>query len=77
MVLREALRLVLIGVAVGIPVAVAAARLIASMLFAVKTSDPLTVSVAILGMFVTAVVATWIPCARATRVDPIVALRFE
>jgi predicted permease len=77
MVLRQALLLVLIGVAAGIPVAVAAARLIANMLFGVKTSDPLTVSVAILGMFATAAMATWIPCARATRVDPIVALRCD
>jgi predicted permease len=58
MVLRQALLLVLIGVAAGIPVAVAAARLIANMLFGVKTSDPLTVSVAILGMFATAAMAT-------------------
>jgi predicted permease len=77
MVLRQALLVVLIGVAIGIPVAAAATRLIASMLFAVTTTDPISISGAILGMFATAALATWIPCARATRVDPIVALRYE
>jgi putative ABC transport system permease protein len=43
----------------------------------VKAGDPMTISVAILVMVATAVVATWIPARRATRVDPIVALRYD
>jgi predicted permease len=77
MVLRHALWLVLIGVAIGIPVAAAATRFIASMLFAVNTSDPITISGAVLGMFATAALAAYIPARRATRVDPMVALRYD
>jgi predicted permease len=77
MVLRQALWLVLIGVAIGIPAAAAATQLIGSMLFAVKAGDPFTMAAAILGMVATALVAAFLPARRATRVDPTVALRYE
>ena len=77
MVLRQAMWLVLIGVAIGIPAAAAATQLITSMLFAVKAGDPFTFAVAILGMVATAAVAAFLPARRATRVDPTVALRYE
>jgi predicted permease len=77
MVLRQALVLVLAGVAIGIPVAVAASRLIASMLFGLTASDPVSIAGAIVGMVATAALATWIPARRATQVDPLRALRFE
>lgn len=77
MVLHEGLRLVLIGVAVGVPLAIAASRLIASMLFTVRGSDPLTITVAILIMAGIALLAGFVPARRAMRVDPIVALRHE
>jgi ABC-type antimicrobial peptide transport system permease subunit len=77
MVLRQALLLVLIGVAIGIPVAAAGTRLLASILFEVRTGDPITILVAVLGMVATAAVAAGIPGLRATRVDPMVALRHE
>ena len=77
MVLREALQQVAIGVAVGIPVALAATRMIASMLFGVKTTDPMTISVAVLVMVTIAFVAGYLPARRATKVDPMVALRYE
>jgi len=77
LVLRQALLLVLVGVAMGVPMAGVGTRLIAAMLLAVKTSDPATIAVAVAAMFGTAAVATWIPCARATRIDPIIALRCE
>jgi predicted permease len=77
MVLRQALLLVVSGVAIGIPVAAAGTRLLASMLFEVRAGDPITVLEAVLGMLATAAVATWIPALRATRLDPMVALRHE
>ena len=61
MVLREALQQVVIGMAIGIPVALAVARMIASMLFGVKTTDPVTISVAVLVMGTVAFVAGYLP----------------
>jgi predicted permease len=77
MVLREALQQVVIGVAIGVPVALAGARMIASMLFGVKTTDPATISVAVLVMGAIALAAGYLPARRATKVDPMIALRYE
>ena len=77
MVLRETLSLVAIGVVIGVPVALAATRLISSMLFGVKTTDPATISIAIFVMCAVALLAGYIPARRAMRVDPMVALRYE
>jgi len=77
MVLRDTMSLAAIGVAIGVPVALAAARLLSSMLFGVKTMDAATISTAILVMCTTALLAGYLPARRATRVDPMVALRYE
>ncbi len=76
-VLRETMSLAAIGVVIGVPVALAAARLLSSMLFGVKTTDAATISTAILVMCATALLAGYLPARRATRVDPMVALRYE
>jgi predicted permease len=77
MVLCETMSLAAIGVAIGVPMALATARLLSSMLFGVKTTDATTISTAILVMCATALLAGYLPARRAMRVDPMVALRYE
>jgi putative ABC transport system permease protein len=77
MVLRHGLLLCLVGIAVGISGAFAAVRLLKSLIFGVSPTDPVTfVSVAVLLAGV-AFAACWIPARKASRVDPMVALRHE
>ncbi len=76
-ILREALKLVLAGIAIGIPCALGATRLIAGMLFGVSPADAATLAgVALLLSAVTAL-ASWVPALRASRIDPMAALRTE
>jgi len=77
MVLRGAFAQVGIGLALGIPAAIGAGHLIASQLFGVRPWDPLLLSGATLVLGLAALTAAAIPARRATRVDPMVALRYE
>jgi ABC-type antimicrobial peptide transport system permease subunit len=77
MVLRETLSLLAIGVAIGIPIAIAAGRLISSMLFGVRITDPVTIAMAVAVMSVIASAAGFLPARGATKVDPMIALRYE
>lgn len=77
MVMREALALVILGIAVGVPAALGATRLVATMLFGLKATDPVTIVGAAAVMAVVALLAGYIPARRATKVDPMVALRYE
>jgi predicted permease len=77
MVLRETLLLVGLGLAIGIPAAMIASRLIASELFGLQSRDPITVLMASLLTASIAVLAGFLPARRASRVDPMVALRHE
>ena len=77
MVLREALLLVGVGVVVGIPAAFGTSRLLQNMLYALSGVDPLSMSVAVAMLLLVAAIAGYIPARRATRVDPMVALRYE
>ena len=77
LVLRDTLTLVLAGVLIGIPAALAGARLLASQLYEVGPNDPLAVSVGLVTLLGAAVLAGYLPARRAARVDPVVALRAE
>ncbi len=77
LVLREAVVLVAIGVAIGVPAAYGLGRLMDSMLYGVSAGQPLTLLAGPALMAVVALAAAYIPARRATRVDPMVALRYE
>ena len=77
MVLRESLVLCVIGLALGLPAAVAGARLLRAMLFGLKPLDPLTFTAALLGVTAIALLAGFVPARRASSVNPTVALRCE
>lgn len=77
MVLKESLLVVGIGIALGVPATLAAARGAESRLFGISTSDPATIGGAALLMIAVGVAAAYVPARRASRVDPLVALRHE
>jgi predicted permease len=77
MILREAGSLILLGLAVGIPGAALAARLLTNQLFGVAPADPLTLAASASVLLAVALLAGYIPARRASRVDPLVALRAE
>jgi predicted permease len=77
LVLRETLALALLGIAIGIPCALAASRLIAGMLFGLSSNDPSTTVAISLLLLAVAVLAGYLPARKASAIDPIVALRTE
>ena len=77
MILREALVLAGFGVVLGVPCAIAASRLISTMLFGLSPYDPATFAGVVASLLVVSALAAYLPARRAMRVDPIVALHYE
>jgi putative ABC transport system permease protein len=77
MVLGQGLGLTFAGVAIGLVLAIAAGRLLASLLFGVTAIDPVTITAVVALIGTVALIACFVPATSATRVDPMVALRVE
>lgn len=77
LVMQEVLVLVTIGVAIGVLTTLVASRLVASMLFGLRGNDPLSLLAAVFTMLAIAALAGYLPARRASRVDPMIALRYE
>ena len=76
-VVGQALWLALIGLGVGIALAILSTRVMSSLLYGVSTMDPMTLASTSLALLVVALLASYLPARRATKVDPIVTLRYE
>ena len=77
LVMRETLLLVGIGIVIGLGVALAVSRFISSLLYGLTPTDPLTMLLASLILISVAIIAGFMPARRASKVDPLVALRHE
>ena len=77
MVVGQGMRLATIGLVLGLAGAFALSRVLTSLVFGVKPTDPVTFGAVALGLGLVALLACYIPAHRATRVDPVIALRYE
>lgn len=77
LVLSDAVRMLALGIAVGIPAAWALLRFVSSLLFGLKATDPATITLAAVVLTVTGLLAALLPARRASRIDPILSLRNE
>jgi len=77
LMMGQGMKLTLIGVAIGFAGAIAITRLLRSLLFAVAPNDLMTFAISAMVLIVVALLACFIPARRATKVDPLVALRYE
>jgi len=76
-ILRSALVMACAGIALGLPIALAAVRIVRSVLFGVEPYDPATMIGAVVLLLAVAALAAWLPARRAAKIDPMEALRYE
>ncbi|MGA9671143.1 MAG: ABC transporter permease [Terracidiphilus sp.] len=77
MVLRECVLLLLVGLAIGVPLALSSTRVLKSLLYDLSPLDPVSIAVSIAAVVCMTIAAAWLPARRATRIDPMQALRTE
>jgi ABC-type antimicrobial peptide transport system permease subunit len=77
LVLRDALVVVAIGIAIGVPAAIGGSRLLRSMLFEVTSYDLRSLSLSLVALMLVGFLASYVPARRASKVDPMVSLRYE
>jgi len=77
LVVKNGLRLVGLGIAVGLAASLTLSRVIAAQLWGISATDPINLAGAVTLLLITGIIACWIPARRAARVDPLVALRYE
>ena len=77
LIVNQGVTLAVIGCALGVAAAIALSRFVVSFLYGVSAIDPLTLAVAVVILTLVAFLASWLPARRATRIDPMIALRYE
>jgi ABC-type antimicrobial peptide transport system permease subunit len=77
MIMREGSITLISGVTIGLLLAIATAKIVSGFLYGVRAFDPIAFTIAPLVLITAALIATWLPARRATRVDPVQALRSE
>jgi len=77
MVLREVFALALVGLAIGVPTALAGTRAVKSFLYGIQPNDPVSITASIVVLFLAGLAAGYLPARRASRIDPMMAVRHE
>src|SRR6185437_415323 len=77
LILRECILLLVLGLAIGIPVTLGSAKVLKDLLYQLSPVDPMSIAAAVIAVVCMTLVAAWLPARRATRINPIQALRTE
>jgi ABC-type antimicrobial peptide transport system permease subunit len=77
LVLRESLLLLIVGLTIGVPIALSSTRILKSLLYELSPLDPVAISASVAAVALMTIAAAWIPASRAAKINPIQALRAE